>query len=121
MKKAAWKKKIIEACQAAGTYRDFYDAPIETLAKILEERDSALDQYEGMGHHPIISHTNKDGSKKAVRNPVLVLWDDLNKTALAYWRELGLTPSAYRRLTGEEAGLKPEKKSPLAEALEKLG
>ena len=30
-----------------------------------------------------------------------MLWDDLNKSALAYWRELGLTPSAYKKMTGD--------------------
>ena len=35
------------------------------------------------------------------KNPLLVLWDDLNKSALAYWRELGLTPSSYKKMTGD--------------------
>lgn len=52
------------------------------------------------------------------KNPLLVLWDDLNKSALAYWRELGMTPSSYRKLTGE--GVQKEKASGLAEALKIL-
>lgn len=46
----------------------------------------------------------------------LVLWDDLNKTALAYWRELGLTPSSYKKLTGTGAKQEESKKG-LAAAL----
>lgn len=42
------------------------------------------------------------------KNPLLVMWDEQNKTALAYWRELGLTPSSYKKLTGE--GAKKESK-----------
>ena len=37
------------------------------------------------------------------------MWDDQNKTALAYWKELGLTPSSYKKITGE-APKKSEKK-----------
>ena len=44
---------------------------------------------------------------------------DLNASALAYWRELGLTPAAYRRITGD-APAKAPKRSALERALEKL-
>jgi hypothetical protein len=47
-----------------------------------------------------------------------MLWTDLNTQALAYWRELGLTPSAYKKMTG---GTKAEEKgSALVEALKAL-
>ena len=52
------------------------------------------------------------------KNPLLVLWDDLNKTALAYWRELGLTPSSYKKMTGDAP--KKEKPQGLVEVLSKL-
>jgi len=53
-----------------------------------------------------------------VKNPLLILWDDLNKSALAYWRELGLTPSSFRKMTG---GVKEkEEKGGLAAALASL-
>ena len=42
--------------------------------------------------------------------------DELNKTALAYWREMGLTPAAYKKLTGE-GPKKEEKVKGLAAAL----
>lgn len=45
-------------------------------------------------------YTNKAGATNLTKNPLLVLWDDLNKSALAYWRELGLTPSSYKKITG---------------------
>ena len=50
------------------------------------------------------------------KNPLLVMWDEQNKTALAYWRELGLTSSSYKKLTGE-GPKKEEKKKGLAAAL----
>jgi hypothetical protein len=47
-----------------------------------------------------------------------MLWLDCDKVALAYWRELGLTPSSYKKMTG---GTKAEEKgSALVEALKAL-
>lgn len=37
MKKAAWRNRIKKACQAAGTYREYFDTVIDTLADILEK------------------------------------------------------------------------------------
>jgi hypothetical protein len=53
------------------------------------------------------------------KNPLLVLWDDLNKSALAYWRDLGLTPSGLKKISAD--AMKPKKTSALAEALRDLG
>jgi phage terminase small subunit len=53
------------------------------------------------------------------RNPLLRVWMDLNAQALAYWRDLGLTPSALRRITGE-SGKAKEADSPLTAALKEL-
>lgn len=53
-----------------------------------------------------------------VKNPLLVLWDDLNKSALAYWRELGLTPAGLKRI--DESAMKKKKKDSLAEALREI-
>ena len=54
-----------------------------------------------------------------VKNPLLAVWDDLNKTALAYWRELGLTPAAYKKISGEGTSRDGEPKG-LAKALAEL-
>lgn len=114
MKKSAWKKRITEACIEAGTYESFFDDVIDTLADILEKRDATAKQYKSTGSIPIVKYTNKGGNSNPSKNPILVLWDDLNKTALTYWRELGLTPSGYKRL-GEKQ--KEEELSGLAAAL----
>ena len=47
-----------------------------------------------------------------------MLWDDLNKSALAYWRELGMTPSSYKKMTGD--GPKKERPRGLEQALAKI-
>lgn len=119
MKKAAWKKRIKEACEQAGTYRDFFEDTIDTLADILEKRDDTDAEYEKRGKQPLIEYTNKGGATNLIKNPALILWDDLNKSALAYWRDLGLTPKGLRAI--DENALKKKKKTGLMEALSELG
>lgn len=119
MKSATWKKRIKADCMAAGTYADWADPVIDTLADILEKRDAAQEQYEKMGGGPIVKHTNKAGATNLVKHPALMAVNDLNTSALAYWRELGLTPSAFRKLTGDAP--KEKKPSVLAEVLKDLG
>lgn len=118
MKRAAWKKKIIQASQDAGTYRDYFLPVIETLAGILEKRDDASDLFEKTGGNILVKHTNKAGATNIEQNPALRLINDLNRDALAYWRDLGLTPAGLKRI--DENGLKQKKKNALAEVLAEL-
>lgn len=119
MKKTYWRKKIIEACNQAGTYRTFFEPVIETLAEILEKRDEVGKTYKDLGSKPIVEYTNKGGSTNRTKNPALILWDDLNKSALAYWRDLGLTPAGLKKI--DESSMHHKKKNALAEALRDLG
>ena len=108
MEKAKWKKKIIKQCQDLGTYQDAYIPAIETLAGILEQRDRTS----------VVEYVNKFGAVNMVKNPLLTLWDDLNASALMYWRDLGLTPSSYKKMTGGTP--KTERGGGLAEAIKSL-
>lgn len=101
MKKAAWKKRIKDACTAAGTYRPFFDSVIDTLAGIMETRDNAQAKFDATGGETIVKHTNKGGNTNIVKNPALVVLMDCNAQALAYWRDLGLTPAGYKRLNAD--------------------
>ena len=107
-----WKRKIKKACKDVGTYDKPFDSVIDALADILEKRDATLESYDG---NPIVEHTNSHGETNAMKNPALMLWLDCDKLALAYWRELGLTPSAYKKMTGVKQG--DEKGSALVAAL----
>ncbi len=118
MTKGRWVKKIKEACEAAGTYEPYFENAILTLAEILEKRDEAAQMYKEDGERPVIMHINKANQENMTKNPILVVWDDLNKSALAYWRDLGLTPAGLRNITKTAPGNK--KRSRLEEALEKL-
>lgn len=101
MTREAWKKRIEEACEAAGTYKTQFDDIIETLAGILEKRDQAEAQFYALGGEAVVEHTNKGGNTNIVKNPALVVYMDLNTQALAYWRDLGLTPSGLKKLNGD--------------------
>ena len=102
MKKRTWAKRIKECCIEAGTYQKYFDNVIESLAAILERRDEAEEEFIESGGKSIVEYTNKGGATNEAVNPALALWDKLNNTALTYWRELGLTPSGYKKVKGEK-------------------
>ena len=101
MEKAEWIRKIKAACRKAGTYQPQFRYVIETLAQIMEDRDKVHEQYVGSGAHPTIIHTNKAKEQNIVKNPMLVMELDLNAQALAYWRDLGLTPAGLKKLNAD--------------------
>lgn len=92
-----------------------YKPLIESLADILVERQAAYQKYMDEGAQLMIEYTNKSGATNIVKNPILTIWTDLNHQALEHWRELGLTPSAFRKMTGDKP--QKQKASGLAEAL----
>lgn len=115
----AWKTKIKKQLSALGQTESAYDSVVNTLAEILEQRDAIFQRYLDDGALPVVAYTNKGGATNTTKNPLLVLWDDLNKSALAYWRELGMTPSSYKKITGDAP--KKERAGGLAQAIKSLG
>lgn len=118
MTKTKWKNKIIEQCKSVGTYKESFLPVIETLAATLEQRDKTHIEFIKSGGESVVGYTNKGGSTNMTKNPLLVLWDELNKSALAYWRDLGLTPSGLKKIN--ESALQKTKKSPLVEVLKEF-
>ena len=117
MADTSWKSRITRQMKQLNIDIKPYTPVIATLCEILNQRDAVYEQYIDEGAQPVMEYTNKAGATNIVKNPLLILWDDLNKSALAYWRDLGLTPSSYKKLAAET---QPEKKSALTEALSKL-
>ena len=113
-----WENLIKKQLSRLGQTEEAYHSVVSTLADILEQRDSVYQEYVDGGCEAVREYTNKGGNTNLTKNPLLVLWDDLNKTALAYWRELGMTPSSYKKMTGDAP--KKEKVSGLAAALKNL-
>lgn len=113
-RKTKWIKKIKKATEEAGTYKPFFDDVIDILADILVKRDEAEVEYKAMNSKVVI-----DSKGATVKNPALLMWDELNKSALAYWRDLGLTPAGLKKIN--EDALKSKPKSALAQALADIG
>ncbi len=118
MTKDEWIVQIENTAKEAGTYKPFFVNVIETLAGILENRDKAQDTFEKTGGQVIVKHTNKAGATNLEQNPALRLLNDLNRDALGYWRELGLTPKALKAIN--EESMKARKMDALTEALLEL-
>ena len=69
----------------------------------------------------IIKQTNKGGSSYAVKNPLLTEIDFVEKRIIELSREMGMTPSAVKKLNESAIGKKPqEPDDPLALALGEL-
>ena len=118
MTKNKWKSLILAQMAALHVQKDAYISVVEALAGILEQRDKTFREFKDFGGRSVIEYTNKGGSTNMTKNPLLVLWDDLNKSALAYWRELGMTPSSFKKMTG--GTLVEEKESGLVAALKSI-
>lgn len=118
MTRQEWTERVRAACTQAGTYRPYFEDVIATLADILERRDIARELFDVSGGNVLVNHTNKAGATNIEQNPVLRMVNDLNRDALAYWRDLGLTPAGLKRI--DEGAMKQRKKSALGEALKGL-
>lgn len=113
-----WKEKITLNCKDVGTYRNSFDDIIDTLADILERRDETVELYKESNSKAVVEYTNKSGQTNLVKNPVLVTINELNASALTYWRDLGLTPKGLKGI--DEQAVKVKKTSGLNEMLKAL-
>ena len=118
--KGTWRKRIRAACEEAGTYEPFFDMAIDQLAGIMETLDAAEKQYKATGKIPVIQHQNKGGATNLVKNPTLVIINECNQQALAYWRDLGLTPSGFKKL-GNELTVNVRKENSFEDLLSGIG
>ena len=100
MTKKDWSEKIRQACKDAGTYQPFFELVIEQLASIMETKDTAEEAYKTTNNQPVLAYTNKGGHTNLRKNPALAVIQECNQQALAYWRDLGLTPSGFKKLDG---------------------
>lgn len=116
MDRTQWKKRIKKSCKDANTYQPYFDDVIDTLASILERRDAVEEEWDG---DVIVEHTNRSGISNKEQSPALRLINDLNRDALTYWKELGLTPASLKRIN-ETAMQNKKKESALEKALKSL-
>lgn len=116
MKAKQWRAQIVRDCEALGVYRPAFAPVVATLADILEQRDAAYAEFLRQGGKAVVERVSDRGSVNLAKNPLLQTWADLNAQALAYWRNLGLTPAGFKKLAEQE---KQAKSGPLA-ALEAM-
>ena len=118
MTETGWKKRLNRDCKALGTYKSEFDTVIETLSKILAQRDATFEQFIDEGGHILILKISDRGAENRVKNPLLGIWKELNDQAIVYLRELGLSPKGYKAITDEI--LKEKKTDALTQALKEL-
>ena len=103
-----WKRQIVQQCTELGTYQESFTGAVSALADLLERRDEADEQCKAEGCQTTVERVSDRGAVNQVVNPLLKLWQDLNRDALAYWRDLGLTPAGFKRLNLETAQAKSQ-------------
>ena len=113
-----WKTLIKRKMTGVGMSRKEFDPVIDEASRILEQRDSVYQRFLEEGAEPLVEKVSDRGAVNLAKNPLLTIWEDLNRDALAYWRDLGLTPAGLKRI--DEQSVKPKKGSALAEALKAL-
>ena len=118
-RKKDWVDAITQDCKGLGVYKTAFDPAIEMLADVMVQREDIWKEFEDSGGKSMLPYPNKGGAENFVKNTILGMWNELTKTALAYRRELGLTPAGLRKL--DEKAMKSKKRSPRAEALRDLG
>lgn len=97
MTKTKWRNRIIKAMEDVGTYQPSFDDVIDTLAGMLERRDTLENDIKG---EPVmVEHTNKAGATNIAQNPGIRLLNDMNRDVLTYFRDLGLTPKGLKAIT----------------------
>lgn len=108
MNKSEWKKVIEGQIKFDKEYIPSFQTTITILSEMLEERDRVYQTYLDSGAQPVVNFTSDRGSINLKQNPLLRQWQELNTAALAYLRDLGITPAGLRKLQGQF-----EKKDPI--------
>ena len=121
LNKEEWKEKIIGYCKELGTYKPEFDITYDILADTLVQLEETQKTFAESGEEVIIRHINNSGASNWAQHPSLRLANDLKRDALTYLRDCGLTCAALRKINDDALDNTVKKKSPLAEALAKLG
>ena len=113
--------KIRNALTGLGIYREEFEWEIQMLAELFIRREQTKEQFRKSGGAVIIKQTNKGGNSYAVKNPLLTEIDFVEKRIIELAKELGLTPTAIKKINEAAIGKKPQDPDdPLAVALGQL-
>lgn len=114
----SWITEIKKQMSLKGVDYSGFGNVIQTLAELLEQRDKLYKQYQAEGSEVMVLYTSDRGQENMIINPLLKEWQNMNRDALVYWRELGLTPAGLKKLN--EDSMKPAEQSPLDKVLANL-
>ena len=89
-----YKRAIRNTCKVNGSYKKTDELVISNLAEIMSKRHNCEAEFIKTGGHSVIA---REGAMPR-KNPILQTWLDLTNAALPYFRELGLTPAARKKL-----------------------
>lgn len=103
-----YRNDIIRRMKGVGTYREEFMPTIERLASLYVQRDQLDARIAEVDPSPVILHTNKGGSTNMTKNPILATRDTLFDKLLSHERELGLTPTALRKMNASAFAVKEE-------------
>lgn len=120
MRANEWKQIIRDSMEQVGTYQAAFEATMDTLADILDQRDRAYEKFVDEGAQLIVTKTSDRGQQNAAKNPLYVQWTELNTQALAYWRDLGLTPKGLKAINDTGIKSSAKKETDLTRALKAL-
>ena len=98
MEARKWKYVIKKQMTDLGIYRDEFGTVVSSLSALLEERDKVKKQYKDEGSTPLVTFVSDRGAENKKKNPLLGVWQELERDALQYWRELGLTPAQFKKM-----------------------
>ena len=87
----------------------------------MEARDIAEKKWQEDGGETVIKYVNKAGAENLVKHPALVIVNDMNRDALAYWRDLGLTPAGLKRINEEAMAVTKHDQETFADVLRNIG
>ena len=118
MTSKSWITEIKKQMTLKGVETSGFGNVIQTLAEILEQRDKLYKQYQDEGSEVMVPYVSDRGQENMIINPLLKEWQNMNRDALVYWRELGLTPAGLKKLN--ENSMKPAEQSPLDKVLANL-
>lgn len=114
----SWITEIKKQMSLKGVDSSGFGNVIQTLAEILEQRDKLYKQYQDEGSQVMVVYVSDRGNENNIINPLLKEWQNMNRDALVYWRELGLTPAGLKKLN--EDSMKPTESSALDKVLASL-
>lgn len=113
-----WKTDIVKCMKVTGTYNECFRIAIDTLSQILEKRDKVEEEFQASGQGMTVEHTNKAGALNIEQNPLIRMINDLNRDALTYMRECGITPKGLKMIN--DKALDAKKIDPFEELIRKI-